>query len=350
MNFGIDHYVPVLKAKRGEKRALALVEPAFYSRITPLIEVVEIAVGKTLQEHLDTVFRGLSAAVRAYPRCFLDPRELGERDASVHEAVFKYASQEGIQFTPVTGISRGHQRFVAVEHGQNGVALRLTRGELESGGLRSRVTRFLESIAMDIERLDLIVDLGALDDLVWEGVVRLAETFLNDIPNIREWRTLTLSGCAFPLSMRRVERHSHEFFDRSEWLAWCYLYRQRRRLERLPTFSDCIIQRPEGVEGFDFRYMEISAVLRWAHRKKWLLIKGESTKEVPSKHQFPELATRLVYGHLKRFYMGDSHCAGCKQAKDGADGNSGFGSAEVWRRLGTVHHITTVMEGLERLS
>lgn len=350
MIFGTDHYVPVLKAKRGEKHALSSIAPSLHARMTPLFEVVEIADGKTLQEHLKTAFSGLSESVRPYPRCFLDPRELGASDAAASDAVFTYACQRGIEFTPVTGISRGPQISMAIKHGGNGVALRLTRHELEVGGLRSRVTDFMGDYALEPGNTDLIVDLGAVQDFIPEGIARLAEAFLKVVPNIRAWRTLTLSGCAFPLSMRNIERDSYAVFDRSEWLAWKYLYGERSRLARLPTFSDCAIQRPEGVEGFDFRYMEVSAVVRYALPEKWLLIKGQSTSRVSAKRQFPSLATRLVYGHLRQSYSGANHCDGCRQAKDAADGNSGFGSAEVWRRLGTTHHITTVVEGLGRLS
>ena len=40
MTFGPHHYVPVLKIKRGEKKALAAIEPSVRQRITPLLEIV----------------------------------------------------------------------------------------------------------------------------------------------------------------------------------------------------------------------------------------------------------------------------------------------------------------------
>ena len=115
-------------------------------------------------------------------------------------------------------------------------------------------------------------------------------------------------------------------------------------LERLPTFSDCAIQHPTGVEGFDFRYMQVSASIRYASTDDWLLLKGESTRFNPAINQFPQLATRLVYGQLQRDFAGAQHCEGCQMAKDSADGRRGLGSAEVWRKIGTIHHITTVVQ------
>ena len=104
-----------------------------------------------------------------------------------------------------------------------------------------------------------------------------------------------------------------------------------------------MIQHPAGVEGFDFRYMQASAAIRYTWSDYWLLIKGEGTRRNPTTHQFPQLATQLVYGHLQSYFAGAAHCRGCDSAKASADGASGLGSPEVWRRIGTIHHLTKVV-------
>ena len=62
--------------------------------------------------------------------------------------------------------------------------------------------------------------------------------------------------------------------------------------------------------------------------------------------QFPWLAKQLVSGHLRDHFHGKTHCEGCTSSKAHADGQQGFGSPEVWRRIGTVHHITEVTRSL----
>jgi hypothetical protein len=147
------------------------------------------------------------------------------------------------------------------------------------------------------------------------------------------------------MSMAVLDRNSDVLIRRSEWLAWRdELFARRATLERLPTFSDCAIQHPIGVENFDPRYMQVSAAIRYALSEDWLLVKGESTKVNPPSVQFPHLAMQLVYGHLQGYFAGAAHCAGCEMAKDAADGADKLGSAEVWRQIGTIHHITTVVQ------
>jgi len=349
MNFGANHYVPVLKAKRGEKAALQRIQPSARKRITPLIQIVERS-DKPIDAHLKTCFSKLGISLSGYTRCFLDAQELASDGPEGARRVFERAFEEGLPFTPVTGVTRIADVAAAMAYRQNGLALRLTRSEFESGSLESLVEDFLDSHALAASDVDLIVDLGAVTEMIAAGVSALTEAFLADVPRPQEWRTMTVSACAFPISMGDVARHSHDFVERADWLSWRdSLHSNRHVLQRLPTFSDYAIQHPAGVEGFDPRIMQVSAAIRYTTDTHWLLVKGESTRSTRPGEQFPELATRLVYGHLHRYFAGANHCSGCKSIKDAADGEPGYGSAEAWRRLGTIHHVSEVMLALDSL-
>ena len=353
MTFGPHHYVPVLKIKRGEKRALRTISSTFHHRITPLLEIVERRSERvsTVDKHLNTAFKDLADSVLPYPRCFLDTREVEADGPAAADEVFRRATAEGLVFTPVTGISRSADVVAALKNRTHGVALRLVRAELEGGNLAANLRVFISRHKLEPEETDLIVDLGAVDDLVVAGIIALMDAFLAEVPDHQRWRTFTVSACAFPSSMGGVERNSYEFVERAEWRAWKdRLHTRRQSLPRHPSFSDCVIQHPVGVEGFDPRIMQVSASVRYALSETWLLIKGESTRITPPSVQFPALATRLVYGHLRSNFAGASHCGGCESMKAAADGVGGFGSAEAWRRLGTIHHITMVMQELASLA
>lgn len=349
MNFGANHYVPILKVKRGEKAALQKVRPSLRERITPLLQIVE-RTDKGIDAHLETSFSKLAASLSGYSRCFLDAQELASEGPHAARHVFERASEEGMLFTPVTGVTRNADVAAAMDHRQNGLALRLTRSEFESGSVGSLIEQFLDSHELAASDVDLIVDLGAVTEMIVAGVSTLAEGFLADVPQPQEWRTLTISACAFPMSMGDVARHSHDLVERADWLSWRdSLYANRHAAQRLPAFSDYAIQHPAGVEGFDPRIMQVSAAIRYTTDTHWLLVKGESTRSTRPGEQFPDLATRLVYGHLQTYFAGVDHCQGCKSIKDAADGEPGFGSAEAWRRLGTIHHISEVMRALDSL-
>jgi hypothetical protein len=344
------HYMPVLKIKRGEVKALAMVAGAHRPRILPLMEVVERKVEKTVEEHLDTAFRGFADGLRSYERCLLDAREIAQDGPAAAEAVFDRAEGAGLVFSPVTGVSRSADVAPALAHIGNGLALRVTRREFEEGGIAGRIDGFLTNHALTPAAVDLILDFGALDGFVSEGVANLAEEFLAEVPSHTAWRTLTVVGSAFPKSMGIVDKNGHAIIERADWRAWRdSIHARRHGVARLPDYGDCAIQHPSGVEGFDPKTMQASAVVRYTLAEDWLLIKGVGTRSTPPSTQFPQLARRLISGDLKAYFAGVSHCAGCRGISDAADGAPRLGSPEVWRRLGTIHHITTTVQGLAAL-
>lgn len=350
MTFGPNHYVPVLKVKRGEKDALAGLSAAVSAHITPLLEIVE-RTDKSPADHLVTAFKWFPAAVANVPRYFLDAREIAPDGPAVAADVFARAAAVARPFTPVTGLRRTADRGPALAAGGVGVAIRVTREEFEDGALPAELSAFVAASGLLPADIDLILDLGDVGLMVPAGVARLSRQFLGAVPNVTQWRTLTIVACAFPRSMAGIASNSSEFRDRTEWIAWRdALYARRAGLPRLPTFGDCAIQHPLGVEGYDPRYMPSSATIRYARSTQWLLIKGESTDVTPAPVQFRMLAGQLTAGPLSQNFDGPNHCGGCADMVRGAGGAPGLGSAGVWRRLGTLHHITRTSDDIRALA
>ena len=350
MNDEVPLYVPVLKLKRGEKKALSLVPIALRQRVVPVLDVVQNASGRPLDEHLDTVFRGLPSSLVGYSRCFIDAREIEDDDPRATDMVLNRAQAEGMRVLPVTGITRTSGVAAALAHRAHGLGLRLLKSEFESRNLAPLLQRFMGRYGLIPEGVDLVLDLGAVADMIAHGVSALTRAFLADIPELGRWRTVSIVACAFPLSMRGIGRHAHKRVDRSEWISWRDdILRYQQECGRALVFGDYVIQHPAGVENFDPRTMPVSATIRYALDDAWILIKGESTRVVSARDQFPALATKLVYGRLRAIYKGSWHCPGCSSMKVAADGGTGFGSAEAWRRLGTIHHICQTLDGLNAL-
>jgi hypothetical protein len=216
MIFDARHYVPILKVKRGEKSALGLLPPSVRSRVTPFLEIVERKREKNLGEHLQTAFKGLSEAVDGFDRCFIDTREIAPDGPAGAEAVFQWAADAGINFTPVTGISRNVDLEAAMAFSGNGLALRLKRSEFEAGGLAGRLSAFLAKHGLAPEDIDLFIDLRAVNTMILTGVRRLTRAFLEEVPNHESWRTFTLSACAFPQSMAVIDRLSYGTIGRTD--------------------------------------------------------------------------------------------------------------------------------------
>lgn len=358
LTFGPDHYVSVLKVKESEKLAMRRLAPSIATMVTPLLEIVERKpkpakkkgdpdVLPTVEQHLTSAFKGLAASVAPFGRFFLDCREIAQDGPAAAEDAFARAAAIGVPFTPVTSVDRSADVAGAMSHRTNGVALRLSKTEFESGVIPSALPQFLATHKLHPGEVDLIIDLGAVDQMVPSGVKTLANAFLADVPNHGAWRTLTLSACGFPSSMGVVSRNSTASVERLEWNFWkSSLYANRTKLIRLPTFSDCGIQHRDGVEGYNPKIMQSSAAIRFADESAWLLLKGESIQQQGG-DQFQALAQAVL--DEPALTIDNAHCAGCDGVHQAASNPVGFRTLKKWRELGTIHHITLTVESLAAL-
>lgn len=350
---GPRHYVPILKCKRGEKRALQLLAPWVRAMIMPMVEVVELRPGKTLSEHLATSFRGLPDALPRGTSFYLDAGEIGVAAADAATEAFRRAEDLGLTFVPVCGPSRpATENLAAVSRVQlGGVCVRLRRTELERGALRPALVTFMAQHGLSPSSTDLVLDMGAIEAMVVPGALAVARAFIGAIPDVSTWRNLVLAGCSFPKSMGVLGANQYTDVERVEWLTWRdYSSAAPEAVPRVPTYGDCAIQHPSGVEGFDPRVMQVSAAVRYTSGDSWLLIKGRSTRISPAREQFRALASVLAPGgQLGGRFAGVDHCRGCADIAACASGAPNLGSAEAWRRIGTVHHITVVAEQLAAL-
>jgi hypothetical protein len=343
---GHHHYVPVLKVKDGEKRAMRQLSSAIAARVTPLFEIVGRTDSKPVDQHLDTAFKGFAHAIAPFSRYFLDCREIAADGPAAAVDVFARAAALGKPFIPVTSVSRTSDVAAAMAHRIDGVAIRLSPEEFEAGTLPTTVPAFLGAHRLSPGDVDLIVDLGAIDRMiVTPGIADFAEQFLDDVPHHTAWRSLILSGCGFPRTLAGVKADSNGVFERVDWAHWqTRIFQNRGHAHRLPTYSDCGIQHRDGVEDIDFSKVKPAAAIRQGLPMSWHVEKGRSIRDNGG-DQFQKLAANVIAATQPAA----THCAGCAALFAAAANPKGYASLGKWRQFGTVHHITLTVENLASL-
>lgn len=344
--FGIDHYVPILKWKRGEQKALKETTATAKSRITPLLEIVEVPCDldddtptKTVEDHVEPAVEKIPGAWGVKRRFFLDPwlvsgNTTGGKTGA--ECAFDKAASLNLKFIPVTGLDRPKKDIAAaLKHANEGLCLRLLLDDVP--GFPATVDKFIKDHKLDRKNVDLVLDLGSVNQLQPSMILAVSKGFISAIPSVADWRTMTLAASSFPDSMGVVQANNTLLLPRNDWIAWLALKAQK--LPRTPTYGDYAIQHPTGVEGFDPRYMHSAAAIRYTLDKQWYLLKGSSTKITSTTLQFPGLAATL---QSSVHFMGVKHCKGCADVAACAGGAASLGSPEVWRRIGTTHHLAVV--------
>lgn len=348
--FDHTHYVPVLKCKQGERLALCHLA-ANADGITPLVEVDPLPSGdepRTLEHHAELQFDQNLAKWGTQRPLFLDVEEIasdvGTSGAAGPDVIFDAAAANGLLFVPTIGPRRSSAEVAAaLRHNKRGICLRLTDEDFAKPG---HIGQFIAAHRLDPSKTDIVVDLGSMYESPLPRVEAVSIAYLNQLPNVRQWRTLTLCASTFPESMGELSGSSLALFPRTEWLSWRSLYNMRATFPRMPTFGDYGIQYPDIPEGLNFRVIDVAAAVRYALETEWLILKGQGMKRVKPGIQFPALAKALV---ARPEYMGAKHCQGCADILACASGKSGFSNSSAWRRIGATHHLELTRQQIRAL-
>jgi hypothetical protein len=345
-------YVPVLKAKDAEYRALKAVPPATAEHVAPLLEVPSIPwdyeadePAKSIDQHVQPVVGRISDAWggrRAYLDFALVADERMADGRHPLAATFEQAAAVGLQLIPVlsSGASPEYAQAVAAATARDGrgVCLRLGGDDLAGPDPAATVDGLLADVGGTAAETDLVLDLAAIPDNQANVLVAAWATILRALPRRDEWRTVTIAATAFPQSLSGLPADAITLLPRTEWEVYQGLV--AAALPRLPDFGDYAIAHPEPVE-MDPRLMRISAQIRYTSDSKWLVVRGRNTRE-HGWGQTQALSAEL----MARAEFSRDHCPTDTFIVRRAAGQEGPGQATTWRRLGTLHHLVLVVEQL----
>jgi hypothetical protein len=354
------HYVPLLKAKAGEMRALQDLREENRDGITPLLDVVPIPwdfvedrPAKAVDQHLATLASQTERSWGTERTFFVDLATIEDEPLIDGRAPLRHVMDAyraiGAQAIPVTGPGRSaaYQAAVtkAAQTDHRGVCVRVPLEELgKPQRLRDTLVALLADLGVTAAEADLILDFEAIRPSQVSLVVSQA-TLLFDALSQAAWRSLTFAAGAFPESLERVGADTIDLIARSDWAAWQSLVLgDEADLQRFPAFGDY------GIAGVEFseidpRIMQMSANVRYTAEDAWVILKGRSVKK--GFDQFHRLSAALV---RRTDFCGEAFSAGDQYIARCARREVGPGNATTWRQVGTNHHLTFVERALANLS
>lgn len=351
MNFGSRHYVPCLRWKQGEYKALRLLSSNARDVITPLIEVAEIGFdfetgtpAKTIDKHLAPFAKRVRENWGTQP-CFVDPKHIAATPRMANgrhpvDFVFADLRQRGCVAVPVISLSSDAMFAQCVGRAMSadgrGACLRLEISEAAKPTLKRSIEALLNNLVAPNE-CDLIFDLGAPNFEPIAGFSKAVEALIQRVPHLNQWRTFTLMGTAFPQSMGEIKT-SPAVVPRNEWLLYKLVAARLATLEvRVPAFGDYCINHPTLLP-MDMRLLKPSGTLRYTTPTSWFLLKGPNVRD----NRFDQYR-----GHCRAVidsanYSGSEFSAGDQYIAECARGTSSTGNLTTWRWVGTNHHMEMV--------
>src|ERR1700677_4632771 len=327
MPFNYKHYVPILKGKRAEFCTLGSLKSN--RNITPLIEAVPSKAPEETPRKMADQWPNENAYFIDL-LFFDDPDDTVTPASATHPVRLCFtevAAKDQIAI-PVTGLSRspGFQSAIreVIDEQGNGLALRLISDDFEDADeLESALQAFPGFFGLDTDEVDPILDIGSVVNTSAGTVSQMHRANIDLIPDLDEWRTLTVSASAFPIGLAPLVRDEWNIVPRLDWRGWRGLVQGNRRPRRLPAFSDYSIAQPAlPAEGI----ATILAQLRYATPDTWMVWKGRNAITEGFDQFFAicaDLVTRPEY-RGENFSWGDAEIA-LKATNDGSCGN-----AQTW--------------------
>jgi Beta protein len=343
--FKHKHYVPILKGKRAEFPALGKLKHK--ANITPLIEAVPTAKADIVPKQM------VACGWPDHYPYLLDMLFFDDEDSTatnkalpvVVEALKAAASRSQVAI-PVTGTGRSPAYQIAVRdhtNGEIGAAIRLVPDDFDDvKALASVLLSLTTFLKLKRTSIDLILDVGSTAGHGQGTIKQIHQANIDLLPNVSEWRTLTVSAGSFPLGLGDLKRDQWNKVGRSDWLAWEALIGGPTKPKRLPSFSDYAIAHP-GLPPSG--RATILAQLRYSTPKNFMIWKGKNAI-TEGFDQFFAICKDLI-GRTE--YRGAAFSMGDAEIQAKATNSGSPGNAETWRKIGTNHHIETVLDQISNL-
>ena len=352
----IGPYVPILRWKEAERKALQKIFDTDREHITPLIE--SITPQPNSKGQLKTVSQLAAEIPITIAECwgqkpiFFDahlPRHdphLGQEDTLLQD-VINHGKQRNLTIVPVTGLSRlpAYQSAVAsaVALMGLGVCIRLTPADILDTALPAKLQSLVGLLKQKQTAVDLLIDFRTIFGVQapnWSDA-------LSRIPELKHWRTLIAASGAFPQDLTRTNdgepmRPGDHPFPRRDWTNWASQM-QQWSLPRRPFFSDYTIQ--WALQQKPIQVPNISASIRYTCEDHWLVMRGQGmlTEGSAGAKQYPAHAKRLV---RKKEFCGGTYSAGDayieQKSREDLQKIKKTGNARTWIEAGINHHLTFV--------
>lgn len=344
-------YLPILKAKQGELRALSWLRGRVRPNVLPLWELLP-------PDPMAKTMRGADPKLLddAWPhRMLVDHRHLaacwGEHETIVHAFRFYASGLARCRAIPVLHADTSNElRRVLIQIARargDGLGLRLTSDDLiDTSRLEALLSELLTTFELSPASIDLIVDLAAISYPIPDRAVIELASNLARVPLLRSWRTFVLAGGSFPESLAKFAPGHIARIPRVEWNLWDQL-REAGVLSRMPEFGDYAVQNP-NLPPPGGRPRWASPSLRYTANRQWLIVRGNRHKGAPVlSSQFRDRCLALV---AENEFAGQFLCDGDEAIARCAAGTVESGDQSYWRAVATDHHITLVWDQLAELA
>jgi hypothetical protein len=350
LEVGLIDYVSTHRWKRAEYEGLAQIDEDLKYRLLPNIIMPPMSARdieknrKLTRDEFAAVQVGRLSQYWGRRPCLVDCRFVEfapsqRTDAKRLFAFLSAASRFGCGVMPVLDLRTNEYRLESIRRHwietQNGLALRLSLGDLQKAKLEGLVQQRLVGLGGKPSDCFLLMDFSEADLSDQEDFANFAYEWILKLQQIGNWRRIIIQATNFP-ERNPAAPNSSVRVARSEWTIWKSLVRRDPSLPNSVTFGD--FGADNARFSFDGGGLPITH-LRYALENEWLIVRGgPPTKKGDGtiKQVAKEISESGVFSGSD-FSAGDERIA-----LWASDAGVPTGATE-WRKVNMVHHWTRVL-------
>lgn len=194
------------------------------------------------------------------------------------DELFEKLSAADIHAIPVVATDREPDYIPAVGtvmgRNRRGVCIRASTDDMVDAASLEAIDDLCVDLAVDVNEIDLVLDFRSIDSSQ-VGILRtIVGSVLRYIPQLEDYRTLTLLSGAFPLNLSTISP-GMALIPRSDWSLWLAI--RGLSLPRQPSYGAYTASHPDQQE-LDPRIMQASASVRYAGDTDWVIARGRSVR------------------------------------------------------------------------
>lgn len=351
-------YMPQMKWKAGERRALKSVRSARSGRVLPAFKIPPAGGFDPDQQRVLTTVEYLHSFGRQLADCW--DRRLALIDAELIDdqhhseaagdhpltALIERARLAGANASPIFSLGNSQDYHEAVRRYAKrdpaaSACLRIKLQELESIQNAESLIEFVNQLGLTQRSVILLLDGGPLEIDDAEDFTHLLSGQFARLVTPNTWARVFWSATTFP-EKPRLKAGMDGQFRRADWDLYQAILANRAEFPVVPMFSDYALEYPSAYAPFKGAP---SAHLRYSSPEHYHIFKGPSVRKKGGdgfKAIF-EVAARVVSANV---FCGAEYSFGDAFIKNLSDRSITTGDAPAWRWCATDHHFTLVMNQL----
>lgn len=332
-------YIPILKWKQGEQKALKEFPSELRHCLLPIIELMKVkvpqgvTVSTAINNEVPKITKVMTAAkfdenpVGIDTSLMLPPHN--DIRLTIHMA--SKLKKGGVVAIPVIHPSMLFHSMADINKLEEFPELILR--VKPSTVLPEQIVYLLNEIKenhLPEHRWHVVLDAHDVVSTQATSLASQASPFIAQLQALPYIETITFSGGSFPMSMQGISQGSNSF-DRVEWVA----YQQLKATFPDLKFGDYSVTNPVLMEVEDPTKMNPSVQIRYTRQDNWLVFKAGGSK-TSGMGQYNDLCRLLI---MHKDYSQPPFSFGDQKYWDHAQPTSTSGNYMTWRRDATSHHI-----------